>query len=64
MLIQQLSLQCQSLLVKTRGPDRSDIVRFAFTFGRLAQLHLRNFHTKVRGVSYQVDSAVLPMRNR
>jgi hypothetical protein len=64
LLIQQFCLKYQSLLVKNKGPDRSDIVRFAFTFGRLAQLHLHNFHTKVRGTDYQIDSSAEPIQNQ
>lgn len=64
LLIQRFCGKYRSLLVKTKGPDRSDIVRFAFTFGRLAQIHLHNFHTKVRGTEYQIDSSAEPCQNQ
>jgi len=47
-LFQTFKKKYCSLLKREKGPDRSDIIRFAFTFGNLASFHLSNFQAKTQ----------------
>lgn len=48
-LVLEMSLhKYRSLLKRKKGMDRSDIIKFAFTFGRLAEMHLANFRAKLQ----------------
>lgn len=46
----------RSHLARALGADRSDVVKFAFTWGQLAQQHLRNFKAKLREERYGLTS--------
>lgn len=51
----------RSHLARALGVDRSDIIKFAFTWGQLAQLHLRVFKAKLREERYNATSAISPL---
>ena len=48
LLLQTFRKQYRSLLKRQKGPDRSDIIKFGFTFGSLATFHLGNFQSKLK----------------
>ena len=50
-LIQVLVKKYRSLLTREKE-DRYDIIKFAFTYGALAQTHLRNFRQKIARTRY------------
>ena len=45
-LIPFITSKYRLLLKRKKAPDRSDIIKFAFTFGNLAMRHLANFRAK------------------
>ena len=61
--LQLLLPRFRALLVRQKD-DRYDIIKFAFTFGHLAQMHLRNFQFKHAGQRYtahfQADALSVP----
>ena len=44
--LQRFNRRFRSMLVRQKHADRSDIVKFAFTFGKIADMHLSNFMEK------------------
>lgn len=54
-IVQQLVLKYRSLLIRVKE-DRYDIIKFAFTFGQLAERHLQCFKSKLTRNKYSVHS--------